>query len=117
MSEHTEQAALFDWAKLREGEYPELALFHAIPNWRPNAAHRRYLAEEGAKAGLPDTHLPVARSGYHGLWIEMKHGRNKPTDKQEWWLDRLAEQGHLAVACWTWEEAAEVLLDYLGGAL
>jgi len=32
MSEHTEQVALFDWARLFGGRYPELALLFAIPN-------------------------------------------------------------------------------------
>jgi len=39
-------------------------------------------------------HWPVARRGYIGLWMELKIGKNKPTDKQKLWLARLKETGH-----------------------
>jgi len=32
MSEHEEQKKLFQWARLSEGRWPELALLFAIPN-------------------------------------------------------------------------------------
>ena len=31
-TEAQEQTALFQWAKMQSGKYPELALLHAIPN-------------------------------------------------------------------------------------
>ena len=68
---------------------------------------------EGLKAGVPDLCLPVARQGYHGLYIEMKYGRNKPTAKQKWWLEKLAEQGYKTIVCWGADEAIAVLEDYL----
>lgn len=86
MSEHDEQVKLFQWAAHRLGVYPELALMFAIPN----AGERRgsqggWMVAEGLKRGVPDVCLPVARGGYHGLFLELKHGRNKATVEQLYW--------------------------------
>lgn len=125
MTEHQEQAVLVIWCAVKARSVPELALIYAIPNgaklpWRKNAKGQRYspealrLKEEGLKPGVPDMCLPVARNGYHGLYLENKFGRNKPSPEQEWWLDRLAEQGYLAIVCWSFEEAREAICEYLG---
>lgn len=114
-SEHDEQKALFQWSALHAGRCPELALMFAIPNGGkrdPVTAVR--LRDEGVKPGVPDICLPVARQGWHGLFIELKWGRNKPSEPQLDWLARLTEQGYLAVVAWGWQEAAEVIRDYLG---
>ena len=114
MSEHDEQVALFQWAATQVTQHPELALLYSNQNAgkrSPGAA--RWAIAEGLKAGIPDLHLPVARGGYHGLFIEMKIGRNRPRENQAWWLDQLHAQGYLAVVCYSWYEAAEVIKRYL----
>ena len=90
MSEHDEQVALFQWAKLNEDRYPELAMLYANPlgGKRPRRTAARMKAE-GAKAGVPDITLPVARCGFHGMYIEMKFGKGRLTSAQDWWLDQL----------------------------
>jgi hypothetical protein len=113
-TEHEEQKALMDWAALMSGKWPELDRLFAIPN----GGHRNKIVaarmkEEGVKAGVPDLELPVARCGWHGLFIEMKAGRNKPTGDQKEWLEALTDQGYLAVVCWGWVEAAALIESYL----
>jgi hypothetical protein len=115
-SEHDHQVQLFQWAAdhttiLR----PELALLFAIPNGGkrdPKTAFR--MQEEGVKSGVPDMFLPVARQGYHGLFIELKYGKNTTTERQDGWIERLTAQGYLAVVCYGWEAASRVLGEYLG---
>lgn len=116
MTEHEHQAALFHWAKLHEGNIPELALLYANPlgGYRPKATGRR-MKREGVKAGIPDITLPVARGGDHGLYIEMKAGKNKPTKAQEWWITQLTKQGYRVVVCWDWTIARDTILEYLKG--
>lgn len=90
-------------------------LFH-IPNGgyrHPATAVRMKLL--GVKAGVPDICLPVARGEYHGLWIEMKAGRNKPTAPQVQWHMRLSQQGHRVAVCYSWEAARDVIEEYLRG--
>ena len=115
MSEHAEQAALFEWAAWNETRAPELALLFAIPNG--GARHKATAAKmkaEGQRAGVPDCFLPVARRDYHGLWIEMKFGSNQPTPVQRDWDRRLTKQGYIVATCRSWEMAARTIVWYLG---
>lgn len=114
--ESSEQMSLFEWCEYSMGKYPQLSLLFHVPNggYRSAATAGRMKAE-GVKAGVPDLCLPVAKGGYHGLFIEMKAGRNKPTQLQEKWLSALEEQGYFTAVCYGWEAAAKVLADYLEG--
>ena len=116
MSEHDEQVALFQWAALNEDKYPELALLYANPlgGKRPGRTAAR-LKAEGVKAGVPDLTLPVARCGFHGLYIEMKWGKNQPTESQLWWMEQLRAQNYACVVCYGFEHARQALVLYLGG--
>lgn len=71
------------------------------------------LKRQGVRAGVPDLCLPVSRGKYHALYIELKVGNNKATEKQRKWIKRLREQGNLALVCYGWEEASAVLLKYI----
>ena len=71
------------------------------------------LKRQGVKAGVPDLCLPVARNGFHGLYIEMKYGRNKTTDSQDEWLEALKEQGYFTAVCYGAEEAERIIARYL----
>lgn len=117
-TEHGEQSALFDWALMMESQHPELRLMYAIPN----GGHRRIavamkLKAEGVKKGVPDVHLPCARGRWHGLYIEMKVKPNHPTDEQQVMMEALNEQGYAAVVCYSFEDARDTVLGYLGNGL
>ncbi len=116
--EHNHQVALFRWSALNEKKYPDLALMFAVPN----GGHRHKLTAyklkaEGVKAGVPDLCLPVPRGTYAGLFIEMKAGKNKPTGSQLEWQDRLRRAGHRVEVCYSWMSAANVIEEYLQGAV
>ena len=108
------QEALFSWASYNYTRYPELELLYHIPNGgKRDARTAANLKRQGVKAGVPDLHLPVARGDYNGLYIELKVGSNKPTKLQNEWLCNLNKQDYLAIVCYGWQEAAEMLLAYL----
>ncbi len=114
-TESLEQIHLFNWAKQYEDDLPELKLMFHIPNGgKRNITTAKRLKAEGVKAGVPDIFLAVARNGYHGLFIEMKVGYNKPTANQRKWLRELDEQGYQTSVCYSKEEAMEMLIKYLG---
>jgi len=115
MSEHTEQVALFNWCKKMEQRHLQLALIFAIPNGgkRPIGTAKK-LKASGTKAGIPDIFLPVAnRHGKHGLWIELKVGKNKPSKNQLWWIHSLRAEGYEVDVCWGFEEARDTIIKYL----
>jgi hypothetical protein len=114
-TESEEQQALFTWAALQRGRYPELDLLFVIPNGglRHKATAGR-LKAEGVKAGVPDVCLPVARGEWHGLYIELKRVRGgKGRDGQERWLAELRDQGYYTAVCHGWMEAMRVIMKYL----
>lgn len=115
-TEAQEQEELFRWAALQKSVHPELRLMLHIPNGGsrdPREAHN--LRMQGVRAGVPDILLPVAKGGFHGLWIEMKRsdgGRVSPEQKE--WLEALTEEGYMAVVCRGWLAAANVIQESLG---
>jgi hypothetical protein len=117
MSEHDHQVCVFDFARLHERAWPELALLFAIPNGGlRNKAVAGKLRAEGVKAGVPDICLPVARGRYSSLFIEMKDGDKKPTEHQTRWLTNLGHWGNCARICRSADDAIKILKWYLNGA-
>lgn len=109
-SEAQEQNLLFQWA-----EYiPELKNMFAIPNGGSrHPAEAANLKRQGVRSGVPDICLALPRGKYHGMYIEMKVGRNKPSDNQKDWLSRLADAGYYTVVCYGFDEARKEILAYL----
>lgn len=113
-NESIEQICLFRWAAYSSGAMPELKLLYHIPNGgKRDIATAKKLKAEGVKAGVPDICLPVARGKYHGLYIELKVGKNKTTENQDMWLEALNKNGYYTNVCYGWEEASKVITDYL----
>lgn len=112
--EHLEAAMLMRAVRLHESRWPELRLFHAIPN----GGHRSkrtagQMKAEGVRRGVPDYCLPVARGGYHGLYIELKNATGRASPEQRQWLADLTAQGYRAVLVRQWEAAWDELRSYL----
>lgn len=113
-SEETEQINLFRWAAFMENRYPELELMYHVPNeGKRSAVTGSRLKQAGLKPGVPDIVLPVARGGYISLYIELKYGKNKATENQKKWLSGLKQRGHLTAVCYGWEQAKDLIENYL----
>lgn len=114
--EHAEAEVLIKACLGASGAVPELSLLFAIPNGghRSKRAAAKVKAE-GAKPGVPDYFLPVPRAGKHGLFIELKTAKGRPSAEQLAWLAALRAQGYEAVICRGWREAFDTLMDYLAG--
>lgn len=114
-TEAKEQEALFEWAALMELRWPELKLLHHIPNGGrrdPREAHN--LRRQGVKPGVPDICLPVARGGYHSLYIELKRKKGwRLSGEQIEWIHDLSAEGNKAMVCMGWEQAKEAIEKYL----
>jgi hypothetical protein len=122
-SEHSQQVALFAAVAQYALEVPELALYHAVPNGGSRGSDKRSamiqgatMKAEGAKAGVSDTFLPVARRGYHGFYLEMKApGKLKGESKeQKEWGAAVTAQGYLYAVFDSWHGALKALMWYLG---
>lgn len=108
--EHDLQVSCIKWFRL---QYPKL-LIYAIPNGGArNVVVASKLKAEGVLSGIPDIHIPIASKGYHGLYIELKSGKNKPTENQISVMEKLTNEGYLCRVCWTFCEFMDIVKDYL----
>lgn len=105
---------MFAWAGLAERTLPELRLMYAVPNGghRHKAVAAR-LKATGVKSGVPDVVLPVARHGYHSLYIEMKAMDGHASKTQRQWIEDLACEGHKAIVVRGFKEARDQIVAYL----
>ncbi len=116
--ESVEQESLFRWAAVMERKEPRLRLLNASLNGVHLSPNQAILAKKGGmKKGYPDLFLPVAVSGWHGLYIELKRKDGTYSDvkkEQIQWLNALEEQDYLTYICFGWEDAAQKIGMYLG---
>ncbi len=122
--ESKHQQAVVNWAwhtrlppaaDIDEGDKVGHYLF-AIPNGGARSPiTASILRAEGVKAGVHDLMLPLLRQGFAGLWIEMKAPtKGVATKEQKDWQARMQRAGYRAEFCFGWEQAANVIADYLG---
>lgn len=113
-SENEIQTAFFIWLKLHQNRFPELRFCFAVPNggfrFKATAAAMK---RTGTKSGVPDVFLPVARNGFHGLWIEFKTATGGLSDTQKMFTTFLAHQNYKVLICRSWTAGANAVIDYL----
>lgn len=113
-TEFQEQQALMTWAALSTRKYPELKWLYHIPNG--GSRHKLEavnLKKAGIKAGVPDLHLPVARRGFHSIYLEMKSEKGEVSERQAEWINGLKEHGNAVRVCYGANMAIEILEWYL----
>ena len=111
--EAIEQAKVIAWARANERNYPYLWMLHCSLNGvKMTKAQAGRAIAQGMLSGVPDLFLPVPKNGYHGLFIEMKHGKNTVTDNQEKFLQKAADAGYAVSVCYSAGEAIKRIEDY-----
>ena len=117
--EHDMQVSLFKWASLAGKADSRLAMLFAIPNGgHRDARTAARLRAEGVKRGVPDVFLAVPVGKYHGLWLELKAGKNTPSEDQNLWLASLEFQGYACRVVYDdWSKASDIIAAYLAGKL
>lgn len=125
-TESQHQCAVVEWARLQEMRWPVLRLLHSIPNGggrgkpfitKRGVKHPPLLAvklkNEGLLAGIPDLHLPVARSGYLSLYIEMKSEDGELSDAQKQIILLLESEGNKVAVCYDSTQAIAEIQSYI----
>lgn len=112
--EDAAQAEVIRWARMRQAAVPELELLYHVPNGGKRGKFEACrLKAQGVRAGVPDLHLPIARGGYIGLWIEMKTATGRLSEDQRKIIAMLCAEGHRVEVCRSAADAVEVLEDYM----
>ncbi|MEI7253043.1 VRR-NUC domain-containing protein [Pectobacterium versatile] len=114
-AELEEQAALIEWAGktvingIKIGDY----LLH-IPNEGKRGPKAASDAKRlGMKKGVHDLFLALPRSGYSGLWIEMKAIDGRVTSAQLEWQELMRSAGYRAEICYGFDAAQAEIVQYL----
>ena len=112
--EAQEQAVVISWCEMQKSKYPELDMIFSIPNggYR-NKIEASNLKKTGVKSGVPDLMLAVPKDNYHGLFIEMKWGKNKCTPNQNKWILKLSKLDYEVKVCYSSMEAIDAIKNYL----
>lgn len=105
------QMACVRWFRL---QYPDYLLHHSPNGGKRNAREAGRFKQMGTVAGFPDLFIAVARGRHHGLFVEMKAGKNKPKQAQNDVMAALLLQGYKCEICYSVEEFMTIVNDYLG---
>lgn len=125
MKESDLQVQVADYLRLR---YPDV-LFHSdfgsgIKLTQGQAMKQK--RQNGGRRGWPDMFLAEPKNGLHGLFIELKKAGTRLKKKDGTWasshleeqnevLNQLQKKGYAAYFAVGFEEAKDIIDDYLGG--
>ena len=111
-SESNEQIAVMDWLR---AQHPKIALYTMhIGNERKSSYYAGYIMKRmGVLKGASDIFMAWPCGGYHGLFIEMKSLKGKPTPEQLAFIDRMNGAGYFARVCHGAIEAISTIESYL----
>ena len=104
------QQSCITWFRL---QYPNHILY-AIPNGGSrNVKEAARLKREGVLAGVADLFLSCAKKGLHGLYIELKVGKNKQSPNQIAFEIKVVKEGYGYKVVYSFDEFREVINGYL----
>jgi len=107
-TEATEQIAVIQYC-----DYNNIKIFAIANGGSRHILEAVNLKKQGVKAGVPDLFIPIPNNEFHGLFIEMKYGKNKPTEAQKEWLAYLNSVKYKSIVCYSTNEAINTINDYL----
>jgi len=109
--EFEEQKAFVQYLIIRNIEH-----YHVPNGGSRNVREAKNLKASGVSPGVPDIHIPIQNLEYAGLFIEMKRakpGKSTISVEQKKWIEKLNDNGYLAVVCYGADEAIKVTEKYL----
>lgn len=111
MSERDEQIKLFKWIK-KNPKIKPFALY--IPNDGKRSPQLGAIYKRmGLRPGTSDIFIAIPTKRWHGLWIELKWGKNKATPAQLEFINDMRSQGYYAEVIWGADDAIQLIKDYL----
>lgn len=112
ISEDADLIALFDWIRLS----PELEPFcwHVANERKCSARYGSYLRRKGVKSGVSDIQIAIPIGKYHGMFLELKVGKGKPTKNQLKFLQDMSDKGYYAIWRTGFEACQDAICEYLG---
>lgn len=108
-TENQEQITAMKWLDLKG-----IPAFHVPNGGKRNAVEAMKFKAMGVKPGIPDIFIPVAKKGFHGLFIELKRAKNAYlSDHQQWWMTELSKQGYAVTVCYGADQLIRFVSKYM----
>ena len=95
-------------------QYPDILFCASAGGLHTSIRQAVKMKAAGYWKGFPDLQICEPRSGYHGLFIELKTEKGVVSKEQRAWIAGLEKRGYKAVVCKGFESAKKVLDGYLG---
>ena len=114
MKEHELQKSIIKYLKLK---YPKLLYCASVGGVRTSMRQAIKMKETGYKKGMPDIFFYEPVAPYHGLAIEVKIKKGRPTKEQLWWRDQLNSRNYISEITYGFEETINVIERYLNGTI
>jgi len=108
---HPEQILQVNLMAWIEHNYPEVIddVYHFANERKCSIQQGRLLKRMGVRPGVADIFISVSRGTFKGAWIELKEGKDKPSQAQKEFLARMTVNGYFC-ACVTGLEAAQAVI-------
>lgn len=106
-AEDIELIKIHEWVKNRT----TLPFIHCANERSCTPQYGAILKKKGQRAGVSDILIPRAAKGFHGAWIELKVGKNKPSLLQQQFLDDMTKEGYFAACVWGSEAAIAMIRE------
>lgn len=114
IDEDHHQAVLCKWL---DEKYPD-RLYYAVPNGaKMTKAQAALFKFTGRKSGVLDIVIPEPTGIYHGLYLELKHGRNNLSKEQKQWKTNLEARLYCCRVSWDLQTSAKIIVKYFRGEL
>ena len=111
-TESNEQIVAMDWLRMQHPNVAEHTLH--IGNERKATYYMGYIMKRmGVLKGASDIFMAWPTKSYHGLFIEVKSKKGKPTPHQLAFLERMNAVGYLGKVCYGADEVISTMMDYL----
>ena len=75
------------------------------------------MKREGTLAGVPDLFLSLPRNEFHGFYIELKIGKNKPTEAQEKFITSVKKHGYKVEIIYSLDQFIREVSNYINSNL
>jgi hypothetical protein len=106
--EDIEQIKVCDWVK----QCTDLPFIHAANERKCSPQQGALLKRKGVLAGVADIFIPRATKRHHGLFIELKTLKGKPSPAQIKFLDSMNAENYFGLVCYGAEEAIETIKTF-----
>ncbi len=112
-NESNEQIAAMDWLR---AQHPKIALHTLhIGNERKATYYAGYIMKRmGVLRGASDIFMAWPSGGFHGLFVEVKSKRGRPSPDQLAFIERMRSVGYKAEVCYGAEEVINTMQQYIG---